>query len=176
MKNSKLFSLMAGLALSATTCGCQSLGTVARGQSPAPMPEQMAAVNSVGHEVAAPALPADLVPQFQTPHTASEVQGIQDHMQSMENHHAYTTNHYSDTVQAGPEGAYPGGICQNGYCPNGGCQSCGAGNGFDWYPKHYSSYSYQVPNDLRYPQQNQPGGAIVYPYYTHKGPSDFFRK
>ena len=41
---------------------------------------------------------------------------------------------------------------------------------------HYHTYSYKKPNNLVYPQQNQPGGATTYPYYTHKGPSDFFWK
>ncbi|TWT55443.1 hypothetical protein KOR42_28290 [Thalassoglobus neptunius] len=56
----------------------------------------------------------------------------------------------------------------------GGCQSC--------YPKHRYSSAYNVPRgygpggQLQYPQKNATGGAIVYPYYTHKGPSDFFRK
>ena len=41
---------------------------------------------------------------------------------------------------------------------------------------NYHTYSYKTPKDLCYPQQNQPGGAVTYPYYTHKGPSDFFWK
>ncbi|MBL4884267.1 MAG: hypothetical protein JKY95_14865 [Planctomycetaceae bacterium] len=40
----------------------------------------------------------------------------------------------------------------------------------------YHTYSYKTPNNLSYPQQSQLGGAITYPYYTHKGPSDFFWK
>lgn len=43
------------------------------------------------------------------------------------------------------------------------------------YPKHNFTYSYSRPNNLSYPPPQVPGGAIVYPYYTLKGPSDFFR-
>lgn len=35
-------------------------------------------------------------------------------------------------------------------------------------------YRYKYPRDLRYPAANQPAGVVVYPYYTVKGPDDFF--
>ncbi len=35
-------------------------------------------------------------------------------------------------------------------------------------------YRYQAPKDLVYPAANQPAGVVVYPYYTLKGPDDFF--
>jgi len=41
---------------------------------------------------------------------------------------------------------------------------------------HYHTYKYKAPNCLTYPAPNQPAGAVTYPYYTHKGPSDFFMK
>ena len=41
---------------------------------------------------------------------------------------------------------------------------------------HYHTYSYREPDNLSYPCPNQPGGVVTYPYYTHKGPSDFFYK
>lgn len=63
----------------------------------------------------------------------------------------------------------------HGLCPSGHCRSCGHGNALDWYPKHHFSYSYERPRNLVYPPPQVPGGAVVYPYYTHKGPSDFFR-
>jgi hypothetical protein len=43
------------------------------------------------------------------------------------------------------------------------------------YPQHHFTYSYHRPNNLVYPPPQVPGGAVVYPYYTLKGPSDFFR-
>jgi hypothetical protein len=44
------------------------------------------------------------------------------------------------------------------------------------YPQHHFTYSYHRPNNLVYPPPQVPGGAVVYPYYTLKGPSDFFRE
>ncbi len=68
------------------------------------------------------------------------------------------------------------GACRHGI-PDafpGGCPYCRA-DYIRWMPKHYHSFTYDFPNDLTYPAPNAPGGAIVYPYYTVKGPSDFFR-
>lgn len=93
-------------------------------------------------------------------------------------HGAYTSYHstagfpgydyrYGGYAAECPQGCPPA----YGYCPSGYCQTCGAsGHGC---PQHYHSYSYSRPSDLRYPQG--PGGAVVYPYYTLRGPSDFFR-
>lgn len=35
-------------------------------------------------------------------------------------------------------------------------------------------WSYVPPQNLSYPAPNQPGAVVQYPYYTLKGPSDFF--
>jgi hypothetical protein len=35
-------------------------------------------------------------------------------------------------------------------------------------------YRYRAPHNLKYPPANQPAGVVVYPYYTLKGPDDFF--
>ena len=35
-------------------------------------------------------------------------------------------------------------------------------------------YRYKAPQNLKYPPANQPAGVVVYPYYTVKGPDDFF--
>ena len=59
-----------------------------------------------------------------------------------------------------------------------GCPPEGYGNcppGYRHGCRDGFSYNYRVPNDLVYPQQNAVGGAVIYPYYTHRGPSDFFR-
>ena len=73
------------------------------------------------------------------------------------------------------------------YSNNSGCQSCG-GTGCnsclyggnvanpDWYPTHHHWYRYRPPQNLAYPPSNQLGGVTVYPYYTLKGPDDFFLK
>lgn len=63
-----------------------------------------------------------------------------------------------------PANYYGGGYCQ------------GYGSDLSCYPRHNYTYGYQRPRHLVYPQPQAAGGAVVYPYYTHKGPSDFFRK
>ena len=44
------------------------------------------------------------------------------------------------------------------------------------YPEHHFTYAYMRPKNLQYPPPQVPGGIVVYPYYTLKGPSDFFRE
>lgn len=41
--------------------------------------------------------------------------------------------------------------------------------------QHYHTYDIKRPRNLVYPPANMPGGVITYPYYTHKGPDDFFK-
>jgi hypothetical protein len=45
-----------------------------------------------------------------------------------------------------------------------------------WYPHHHHTYFYDVPDDgeFVYPPPAQPPAAVQYPYYTTRGPSDFF--
>lgn len=43
-----------------------------------------------------------------------------------------------------------------------------------WYPKHHHFYSYRREDDLVYPPAQTPGAIVQYPYYTHRGPTDFF--
>ena len=67
--------------------------------------------------------------------------------------------------------------CQS--CGGYGCNSCLFGNSSynpDWYPTHHHWYRYQPPKNLVYPPANQPGAVVNYPYYTLKGPDDFFFK
>jgi hypothetical protein len=141
-------------------CGCAQTGPVMRGQSPPAVQQAQFGYHGSLHE-------------------------------AMHDHHARDTVHFN----VGPDGQpYQGGgylagphCPQGGMCPPGngcppgyGCPGCpggGCGNGeIVCQPHHGYTYSYQTPNDLRYPPANVPGGAVVYPYYTHKGPSDFFRK
>ena len=43
-----------------------------------------------------------------------------------------------------------------------------------WRPTHHHTYNYKTPKNLKYPPQNQQPAVYQYPYYTVKGPSDFF--
>lgn len=66
--------------------------------------------------------------------------------------------------------------CNGGLdCPDGGCPHCGCGCDHGC-PDHYHTYSYKWPKNLVYPQPVLPAGMVQYPYYTLKGPSDFFMK
>lgn len=84
------------------------------------------------------------------------------------------------------QGSPPGpGPCPKCGCP---CQDPDGGshghfhdmlygqNFLDQYPQHHFTYSYHRPKNLTYPPPQVPGGAVVYPYYTLKGPSCFFRQ
>lgn len=84
--------------------------------------------------------------------------------------HAYQYSHHSQVNQVPQAGAY----CPSTYYGGGYCRGWGSDVGC--YPRHNYTYSYKRPSHLVYPQQNAVGGAVVYPYYTHKGPSDFFQK
>jgi hypothetical protein len=62
--------------------------------------------------------------------------------------------------------------CQHGAaCPPNGCPHCGTG-----CPKHHMTYQYKWPQNLVYPPQVMPAGVIQWPYYTLRGPTDFFMK
>jgi len=41
---------------------------------------------------------------------------------------------------------------------------------------HYHTFEYDVPDNLSYPPANQPPAIVQYPYYTLRGPTDFFQK
>lgn len=72
----------------------------------------------------------------------------------------------------GPAGA----PCPDGQCPPEWAMSPAAcPENYHW-PKHHHTFDYRQPKNLSYPPQNQPAGVVVYPYYTCKGPSDFFMK
>ena len=76
--------------------------------------------------------------------------------------------------------------CHSGVCPpGGGCRTGGAcGPGCDgsrclnvpFHPVHRNFHTYDVPSGLEYPQDNQPPAVYQYPYYTTRGPTDFFMK
>ena len=58
-------------------------------------------------------------------------------------------------------------------CP--GCCSAAGQHNLLAMPKHHVfSHGNNQPKDLVYPPANQPGAVVQYPYYTVKGPTDFF--
>ena len=150
---------------STTGCGCAFEDTAVRGQSP-----------DIQHATGLISEPESLhIQQVGGHHNGehlAEVRGtIHNHF-----HGNNVTWHGDCPTGRCPEYYTPGAYCPT-YCPPGHhglfrkhhCQGHGC-------VKHYQTYQVQRPNDLRYPMPNQPGGAVTYPYYTHKGPDDFFKK
>ena len=68
--------------------------------------------------------------------------------------------------------------CDNGQqCPQRGCRRCGRGCGYqNGMPQHVQTYQFDYPQNMVYPQQGPPAGMVQYPYYTLRGPTDFFMK
>lgn len=176
MKRVKSIAWAACVLSAMITSGCQSMGTVARGQSPE-----------------GDVVPAGHIHKHREPVKAA-ASGLADHYHG---HHNTSTTFYHQKSSPGGcpgcPGAHGGHHCPGGHHP--GVRSDYGGLRYhpalhmlhpqgpyetpmDWHPRHGFSYSYKQPNDLVYPPPGPAGGAggvIVYPYYTHKGPSDFFR-
>lgn len=82
-------------------------------------------------------------------------------------------NHQKHVYDVGGQGCP---ACDGGMsCPPGGCQHCGCGCDHPC-PKHYHTYAYKWPKNLVYPPPVLPAGMVQYPYYTLRGPTDFFMK
>ena len=74
---------------------------------------------------------------------------------------------YGPVSYSGPAGGY-----QSYDCP-----ACPQGGQADWWrPTHHHTWEYHAPQNLLYPPDNAPNAIQQYPYYTVKGPSDFFMK
>ncbi|MCA9059836.1 MAG: hypothetical protein KDA85_15115 [Planctomycetaceae bacterium] len=59
-----------------------------------------------------------------------------------------------------------------GYCdPQ--CQA-GPGCNLPFHPVHRNFYTYSTPSNLMYPPENSQPAQVQYPYYTLRGPTDFF--
>jgi len=82
-------------------------------------------------------------------------------------------------------------MCDSGYADAGvpmydtyQCDNCDACRGacpgpcmnLPFHPVHRNFHTYDVPDDLCYPDPNQNPAMYQYPYYTHRGPTDFFMK
>ncbi|MFG0334584.1 MAG: hypothetical protein ACF8TS_14605 [Maioricimonas sp. JB049] len=161
----------AACALLAAACGCGTAPQVVRGQSPAPIADP--AVTPVSHAAhGGHAISPASSNHYGWPHEAAANHLYQ---QQVSFHNASAHPGYAGA--GGPSGycppgghpGLPGGL---GHCPHG-CHPHGCHH--KPIPTHHHSYSYHRPRDLVYPPPSVPGGAVVYPYYTHKGPSDFFR-
>lgn len=63
-------------------------------------------------------------------------------------------------------------------CPQDECDDHHCWHGHKHAHRHFYHYTvpreHGYPKELVYPQQNQPAAVVQYPYYTVKGPDDFF--
>ena len=170
MMRAKLFLVAAGVLAFSGASGCMTVSPTVRAQSPDGEIQQTAHYNQPVKAA------ADAMADCYHEHHATSVTyyGPNHH-----GHGAYCPpgygGHQGHFGHHGGFGHHGQNACPSGHCPSGHCPGQYGGNELNWYPHHGFSYSYEVPNDLRYPQANAVGGAVVYPYYTHKGPSDFFR-
>jgi len=91
----------------------------------------------------------------------------------------YYTDH-DRTYTVGGHGSHGGcPACEYGKsCPNGSCEHCGCKGhcGPGGFPKHYQTYRFDWPQNQVYPPPVMPAGMVQYPYYTLRGPTDFFMK
>lgn len=177
MKRSNHQTVLLGLLAMTVCCGCQTFGEATiRGQSPPPANYPSSNARQLYH----------------TPIRSAAAE-VQD---KYHEHHNTTTYHYNGAQQVGHHGHTHGGYAHGhahghahggAYCPPEGYENCPPGYGHcpHGHAHHLCrsglcqdkfSYGYQVPNDLVYPPAGAIGGAVVYPYYTLKGPSDFFRQ
>lgn len=80
----------------------------------------------------------------------------------------------SDPTTSGASGYWNG----NGWSENG---PNAAMPGYQQSPQGYGQdrsykFKYSEPRDLRYPPVGDSAAVVQYPYYTFKGPDDFFHK
>jgi hypothetical protein len=65
-------------------------------------------------------------------------------------------------------------VMAGGYCPPG---AHAQGNcNLPFVPVHRNFHTYSAPEGLMYPPENLPPALYQYPYYTLRGPTDFFMK
>lgn len=186
MKTSVCLSLAACGLLAIASAGCGSAHTVARGQEPLSDPF----VRPVSHgtqphvwEAISDYDKGTRIDHYEVPMNAP----ANHHYAADGSHSAY----YGPAATCPPAANCPhcqGSPAYGTTCPFCQCEDPSRHHGLDrlhnhmhqhmnkQYPQHHFTYSYQRPNNLVYPPPQVPGGAVMYPYYTLKGPSDFFRK
>ena len=152
--------------------GCQNMGTV-RAQSPAPEAAAAAGVQPAGawHDAGGHGLCG---PECGGHGAACGTPGAQMHYYMHQGCpkgnlcNALNPCHWCRAAHGGIHGS--GAYVGSGY--PGGPQDPGPG----WYPRHHHTYFYDVPDDgeFVYPPTFQPPAVVQYPYYTNRGPTDFF--
>ena len=66
---------------------------------------------------------------------------------------------------------------RGGHGPHRGAANCqDAGCNLPGHPVHRNFHTYHAPQNLMYPPENAAPAQVQYPYYTFRGPTDFFMK
>jgi hypothetical protein len=170
--------------------GCGQSRPLVRGQSPTTSPAVAYPADAEGPIIgSAPGYAEQMHPSY-TGHGGHDfrvLNGIHDNNFGYEGgYYAGPQGYYTDrdrTYRAGSAGSTgtAGGCpaCEYGRgCPADGCPHCGcnAGCGPGGCPQHYQTYRFNWPQNMVYPSNDMPPAMVQYPYYVHKGPSDFFMK
>lgn len=183
MKFGISLAVSAGIALLLATGCSQTQQSIVRGQSPVVQPSGVYDGPIIG-----------TAPGYgERPHVKSHTHDfkiLHQNGKPLADHHGPDYG-YDDGAYDGREQFYPnhhkhvydvGGAevgcpaCNGGLsCPPSGCPHCGYGCGHHC-PKHVHSYQYNWPQNLVYPSPVLPAGMVQYPYYTLRGPTDFFMK
>ncbi len=168
------FGLVAILAVSVTV-GCSMTKSTVRGQNPDSGGPIIGSAPGYGDLQRAPYL-------GRHGHDFKPLSGVRNQQNGFEGgYYSAPQGMYTDRQQPYMVNGSGGGgcpQCNNGQnCPQSGCQHCGHGLGYvNGMPQHYQTQQFSAPQNMVYPQQGTPSGMVQYPYYTLRGPTDFFMK
>ena len=156
------WSLLVGCSSSAGTFRCQSPASYAALPAPRAIAPQRIVRPPTGFlrqppmtVRAATGLPLGPIVPVQATSPAAQYAGMSGYAHS---YHSGTSSHHQQRACYG---------CQTGQC---------GPNRPHWMPTHHHWSVYRQPSNLSYPPSQVPAAVTQYPYYTLKGPSDFFLK
>lgn len=181
---------LTALLVASALVGCGQSRQLVRGQSPTTYPPESAiSADSPGPIIGSAPGYAEQVHNAKSKHTHHDFKaynGFRDNNFGYEGgYYAGPQGYYTDhdrTYVAGSHGGASTGCpaCEYGRgCPQGGCQHCGCNAGAcgpGGCPQHYQTYQFNWPQNMVYPTSDVPAGMVQYPYYTLRGPTDFFMK
>lgn len=167
MNRLPLSLLLTGMALTLST-GCSLSSPVVRAQNPA---------TGEGYPPPGYTVPANYGPVIGTAPGYGQFKRHPTLHQDFAPLHANRNpnfGYYDNSEYSQGQHSYGGEGFGNGYqqsCPPG-----YGGSGGHHFPHHYSSHRYDWPQNMVYPTTGAPNAAVAYPYYTLRGPTDFFMK
>jgi len=161
---------LAVLSLVAMSVGCASNGTIVRSQSPESSAEP--GIKQVSLEYMHARLSHEQETQL---HVQSMVPKYNNCPTCPPSQYGMASN--CPTCPPGQGGYYGqyGEACPDCQQDDCNCNCDGMLCRMPWHPTHHHMFSYEQPKNLSYPT-SQMGSLTRYPYYTFKGPDDFFHK